>query len=114
MKRIAPVVVTFAVVLAACAAVRPVDGRMERSDETFTGRITGSGYREGSGDLTLVSSRGTTCRGSFVYTSRRRGEGTLRCDDGRSGPFHVAGVNEEGNGAGDLSGQRFTFRFGNG
>ena len=107
-----PVVVVA--VLSACASVRPIAGQMERTDETFTGSISGSGYREGSGELVLVSSRKATCRGTFTYTSRRRGEGVLNCDDGRTGPFHVAGVNESGTGAGELSGQRFTFRFGNG
>jgi hypothetical protein len=84
---------------------------MERSDETFSGTITGSGYHEGSGELTLVSSRRATCRGSYVYTSRRRGEGILSCDDGRTGSFHLAAVYANGSGTGDLGGQRFNFSF---
>lgn len=98
--------------LTACSTTRPVDGRMEKSDESFRGSITGSGYREGTGELTLLSSHRATCRGSFVYTSRRRGEGTLTCDDGRSGSFHVASIGESGSGVGELAGQRFTFTIG--
>lgn len=113
MKRLA--FATFVVAaVAGCSSVRPITGQMERTDETFSGSISGSGYRDGTGELVLVSSRHATCRGGFTYTSRRRGEGVLTCDDGRTGPFHVAGVGGSGSGAGELSGQRFTFRFGPG
>ena len=111
MKATRGFVIAAVVVLAGCAASRPVTGQMERSNETFTGSISGAGYREGKGELTLVSSRKATCRGSFVYTTRRRGEGVLNCDDGRTGPVHIAAVNATGSGYGELAGQRFTFTF---
>jgi hypothetical protein len=98
--------------LSACAASRPVIGQMERSDETFRGNVSGGGYRSGTGNLTIVSSHNATCRGNFVYTSRRKGQGVLNCDDGRTGPFFMSGFDEVGSGYGDLAGQRFTFTFG--
>ncbi len=104
-------IVMGAALLASCSTVRPVTGVMERSNESFTGSIEGSGYREGKGTLVLVSDHKTTCRGDFVYTTRRQGRGVLSCDDGRSGPFQIAAVGSAGSGSGDLSGQRFTFRF---
>ena len=104
-------VIAVSVLLASCAASAPVVGQMQRSDETFSGRITGSGYSGGSGELTLVSNHKAECRGSFTYISRRRGDGVLNCSDGRTGPFHIAAAGATGNGYGDLSGQRFTFSF---
>ncbi len=113
MKPRLPVLLLATLILGACTASRPVIGQMQRSDETFNGVVSGSGYQSGSGDLTLVSNHKTTCKGDFVYTSRRRGEGVLNCDDGRTGPFHIVGAGASGNGYGDLNGQRFTFTFGN-
>lgn len=106
------VLLVASVALAACAATAPVVGKMQKTDETFSGQVSGSGYSGGSGELTIVSSRHAECRGTFTYTSRRRGEGVLNCSDGRTGPFHIAAVNGSGTGAGELSGQRFTFSIG--
>lgn len=89
----------------------PVEGRLQNVDETFTG--TATGYLDGSGDLTIVSSNGAVCKGNFVYVSRRQGEGVFHCDDGRSGPFEFVSSGTRGTGFGDLGGQRFTFTFGN-
>ncbi len=100
------------VLLASCAANTAVVGRMQKSDESFRGAVTGSGYSGGSGELTLVSSRQVECKGGFTYVTRRRGEGVLNCSDGRSGPFHIAAAGANGTGFGDLDGQRFTFSFG--
>jgi hypothetical protein len=100
--------------LAACSATLPLSGKMERTPETFSGTVSGSGYREGTGQLTLVSSQNTTCGGDFTYTSRRRGEGVLACKDGRTGAFHLSGAGSTGSGTGELNGQRFNFVFGAG
>ncbi len=112
MKPSSLVVILAAVMLSACSTTLPVVGQMQRTDETFDGQVAVSGYRGGSGDLVIVSSRHVTCRGAFTYISNRRGEGVLNCDDGRTGPFHLAGVGASGSGYGELSGQRFTFRYG--
>ena len=111
LKKLAPTFIVLTCLIAGCAASIPVNGRMERSDETFQGAIAGSGYRAGTGELVLVSSRKTTCRGSFTNISRRRGEGVLNCEDGRTGSFHLAGSGGVGSGTGELAGQRFTFTF---
>ena len=112
MKPSSLVMFATAVLLASCSTNLPVVGQMQRTDETFEGAVAVSGYRGGSGDLVIVSSRHVTCRGAFTYVSNRRGEGVLNCDDGRTGPFHLAGVGASGSGYGELSGQRFTFRYG--
>jgi hypothetical protein len=98
--------------LAACTTTTALSGRMERTSETFSGAVAGSGYREGTGHLTLLSSLNTTCEGDFTYTSRRRGEGVLACRDGRTGAFHLSGAGASGTGTGELNGQRFNFVFG--
>jgi hypothetical protein len=36
----------------------------------------------GSGDLKIVSNKGTVCAGNFVDVSRRQGEGVFKCHDG--------------------------------
>ncbi len=110
MKRSLVILLALAC-LSSCSSTHPVSGVMERSSESFSGTIEGAGYREGKGTLVLVSDRRTTCRGDFVYTSRRQGRGVLSCDDGRSGPFQIAAVGSSGSGFGELAGQRYTFRF---
>jgi hypothetical protein len=98
--------------LAACTTTLPLSGRMERTNETFSGTVSGSGYREGTGQVTLVSSLNTRCSGNFTYTSRRRGEGVLACNDGRTGAFRLSGAGSSGTGTGELNGHRFNFVFG--
>lgn len=97
--------------LSACSMTLPVRGQVQNTNETFTG--TATGYMDGGGDLTIVSSKGVTCTGSFVYVTRRNGEGVFNCDDGRTGPFEFVSTGSRGTGYGDLGGERFTFTFGN-
>lgn len=97
--------------LSGCSMTLPVKGNMQDSPETFTG--TATGYMDGGGDLTIVTTTGVRCTGNFVYVTRRNGEGVLKCDDGRSGPFEFVSTGRRGTGFGDLSGQRVTFTFGN-
>jgi hypothetical protein len=103
-------IVTTASLLGACSITLPVRGQVQNSAETFTGTATGG--MSGGGTLTLVSSKGTTCRGNFVYAEQRRGNGVFNCDDGRSGPFQFVSTGRSGNGYGDLGSERFTFTFG--
>lgn len=102
--------VFMACMLQACSITLPVQGRVQNSTETFTG--TATGYLDRSGLLQITSTTGTVCKGDFVYTSGRRGEGVFNCDDGRSGPFQFVSTGMRGTGYGDLGGQRFTFTFG--
>ncbi len=104
--------IPLSIVLAACTASMPVVGQMQKSDETFRGIVSGSGYSGGTGELTLQSNRSTECKGGFTYTTHRRGQGVLNCSDGRTGPFFIAAAGSAGTGYGDLNGQRFTFTFG--
>ena len=93
-----------------CSMTLPVRGNVMNSSETFTG--TATGYMDGGGNLTIVTSKGATCKGNFVYVSRRDGEGVFTCDDGRTGPFSFVSTGTRGTGKGDLGGERFIFTFG--
>lgn len=108
------VYVCFAVVaftsLASCSMTLPVRGSIQSSNETFTG--TATGHLSGGGELVVVSNKGAVCKGNFVYTTGRNGQGVFACDDGRSGPFQFASTGTSGTGYGDLDGQRFIFTFG--
>ena len=87
-----------------------VHGQLQNSAETFSGKATG--YMDGAGDLVIRTSKGTVCKGTFVYITARQGEGTFRCNDGRSGPFRFVSTGSRGTGDGNLGGQNFTFTFG--
>lgn len=97
-------------VLQGCSMTLPVRGQAQYSTETFSG--TATGYIDGGGNLKIVSSKGSVCEGSFVYTSSRQGKGVFNCDDKRSGPFEFVSTGSRGTGFGDLSGERFIFTFG--
>jgi hypothetical protein len=99
-----------ALLLASCSMTLPVTGQVQSTGETFSGSATGK--MDGAGHLTIVSSKGATCRGNFVYVSSREGEGTFNCSDGRSGPFTFVSTGSRGTGKGTLDGQPFIFTFG--
>lgn len=106
----AGLLVILAQALIGCSMTVPAQGKLQGSPETFSG--TATGYMDGSGTLTVVTSAGTTCSGNFVYVNGRQGEGVFMCDDGRSGPFQFVSTGSRGTGWGDLGGQKFTFTFG--
>lgn len=110
MKTAVIALTTASLLLAGCSMTLPVRSQVQKSDETFTG--TATGYLDGGGNLTIVSNKGATCKGNFVYVSRRDGEGVFTCDDGRTGPFQFVSTGTRGTGYGDLGDQRFTFTFG--
>ena len=96
--------------LCACSVTLPVRGQFETASEAFTG--TATGRMDGAGELKVVGDRGSVCSGNFVYVTSREGQGTLTCQDGRSGPFEFVSTGMRGTGHGQLAGQRFTFTFG--
>jgi hypothetical protein len=100
----------MALLLAACSTTVPVHGLVQNTSEVFTGTTTG--YADGSGSLTVVSNKGASCVGDFVYVTNRTGEGVFRCSDGRSGPFQFASAGVHGTGQGSLGKDVFTFTFG--
>lgn len=89
------------------AAVR---GKVQGSDEVFTGSATG--YLNGAGNLTIYMKNGVSCAGEFVYISNRNGTGIFNCTDGKSGPFEFASTGLHGVGSGNVDGKTFTFTFG--
>jgi hypothetical protein len=112
MKRAAVLLVSGITLglLVGCSMTLPVRGQIQSTDETFVGSATG--YMDGSGKLTITSSKGAVCTGDFVYVTSRQGSGVFTCNDKRSGPFEFVSTGKRGTGTGDLSGQRFTFTFG--
>lgn len=97
--------------LAGCSMTLPIQGQMQNSSETFTGVATG--YLDGGGDLKIVSSKGVTCKGNFVYITDRQGRGIFTCDDKRTGPFEFVSTGKRGTGTGEMSnGDRLIFTFG--
>ena len=109
MRHLSALCIT-ALALSGCSMTAPVQGQVQNTSETFSG--TATGYMDGSGNLSLTSSRGTSCTGNFVYVTAREGEGVFRCNDGRSGPFQFVSAGQHGTGRGTLGGQAFTFTFG--
>jgi hypothetical protein len=99
----------LALLLGGCMTL-PVTGRVQESSETFTGEATG--YASGAGVLKIKSSEGAECSGDFVYVTRRQGEGTMSCTDGRSGPFRFVSTGTRGTGTGEIDGRPFIFSFG--
>lgn len=104
------VAVAALMLLAGCTMTLPVTGQIRSTGETFSGSATG--HMDGAGNLTIVSNRGATCRGGFVYATPREGAGTFTCDDGRTGPFQFISTGKRGTGTGDLDGQPLIFTFG--
>ena len=96
--------------VAACSLSLPVAGQMADGTEKFTG--TATGYSDGGGDLTIVSNKGRSCSGKFVYTTGRSGGGVFNCSDGQSGPFNFVSTGTRGTGTGTIGGKEFTFSFG--
>jgi len=96
--------------LGGCSMTLPVQGQSVAGDETFTGSATGE--MDGSGTLTITSSRGLKCTGTFVYETRRSGAGTFVCTNGKSGPFTFVSSGTRGTGTGNIGGRAFTFTFG--
>lgn len=109
LKPAAAFVATLAL-LAGCSMTLPVTGQTENGAETFTGQATG--YAEGGGTLTLVSSKGRSCSGNFVYVTGRKGEGTFTCTNGQSGSFSFVSTGTRGTGTGKIGSEPFTFTFG--
>lgn len=100
------------VLMTGCSMTLPIQGQMQNSSETFTGVATG--YPDGGGDLKIVSSKGATCQGNFVYVTHRQGKGIFTCDDKRTGPFEFVSTGTRGTGVGEMSnGERLIFTFGN-
>lgn len=98
--------------LAACSLTLPVKGEFKDGSEAFLGEATG--YMDGSGKLTVVSTGGTQCAGEFQYAqSRVTGQGAFKCSDGRVGDFFFTSNGTEGEGFGKTNDKnQFAFRFG--
>jgi len=104
------IVIIASVFIVSCSVTLPVRGQLEKGSEIFTGLATG--YLDGSGNLHIVSDKGSDCLGNFVYITHRKGEGVFTCTDGRSGPFSFVSTGQRGTGTGRIGDEKFTFTFG--
>jgi len=101
-----------ALLLTACDMTMTVKGVLG-ADEALSGSLTQ--YSDG-GTIELFGGPRTHCVGSFTYKHGGKdailGQGTLVCDDRRSGPFGftLKGM-RHGSGTGTLSGQPYSFTF---
>ena len=93
-----------------CSMTLPVSGRFEDGSQTLTG--TATGYLAGDGKISLVTSKGLTIEGDFVYVTARQGEGTFTASDGRSGSFSFVSTGTKGTGTGYLGKDKVIFTFG--
>ena len=107
MKKI---IMAAMLILTGCAMTLPAKGIVQDSDEVLSG--TATGYLDGAGTLNVTSNKGTHCIGNFVYVNSRQGDGTIQCDDGRTGSFRFSSTGRKGTGVGELSGKKVTFTFG--
>ena len=105
-----PAVLFAALALGGCSMTLAVQGTSESGDEQFMGSATG--YMDGGGNLEISSSKGLKCSGTFVYVTRRQGQGTFTCSNGQSGPFEFVSTGTRGTGTGRIGNKRFTFTFG--
>lgn len=88
----------------------PVEGSIQNSDETFSGKAYAR--LTGGGTITLETNRNVTCQGSFVHTGIHEGNGTVTCDDGRLGVFDFVTRGLSGSGVGTIGLESFVFRIG--
>lgn len=92
--------------MAGCATGgRPIHGSTLLGDETFNGTV--SGPADGDGTITLTSTTGAKCSGSYTHLQlgdKKLGLGNLdlTCDDGRHGSLILANQSGEISGFGAL------------
>ena len=92
------------------AMTLPIHGAVLNSTETFTGKATVHFW--GDGNLTLTTNKGVICKGDFVHTSLKEGNGTVTCEDGRVGSFDFVTSGFTGAGSGVIGVARFEFSIG--
>lgn len=101
--------------LASGCATTPVRGYLVGADEAFIGQATG--YMNGEGTLSITSSRGVTCTGTYASTAitgGKTGSGQFECTDGRKGPliFNTNGFSGNGFATNTADGRQIRFAFG--
>ena len=96
---------SMALLVAGCAGSLPLQGGTDK--EIFSG--SAMGYLDQSGTLAIRSDKGTTCTGTFAYTSPVYGNGTFTCSDGRTGPFVFIFNGTYWSGTGKIGDARFNF-----
>lgn len=97
--------------LAACDSTAALKGETD-DGELFTGTATASVTTlRPSGTLSLVSNKGTTCLGTYVYDDGRRGKAMYNCSNGESGQARIDANTMTGEGT--IGSRRFNFGLAN-
>jgi len=93
--------------VAGCAATgHPIRGTVMKSDETFGG--TASAADHGQGTITLTSSKGAKCKGTYRYIQigeelkKFGGIMDFTCDDGRKGSVILSSGEKQMSGFGTV------------
>lgn len=113
-KSISIIAVGGALIVSGCGVQADVTGQISGGDETFSGVITN--YKSHSGKIKVTTSEGAECESRFNRTGVNAGrsvssKGTLKCSDGRRGPYTFNPRQTGGTGWGTLNGQSFSFEF---
>ena len=110
MRKILIAISAFGLAGCSFTVTSAVNGQFTDGAESFVGSATGSS--DGSGTITITSSKGLSCKGNFVYITMRNGSGTVECANGQSGAFTFVSNGAHGTGTGSIGGKPFTFIFG--
>ncbi len=104
------IALTVCLTTTGCSLTLPVRGSEVDGQEVFHGSATGQ--MDGGGTINITSDRGRSCEGTFVYVTKREGEGSFLCSDGAAGSFTFVSTGTRGAGQGTIGGRRFSFTFG--
>lgn len=106
------VAAALAALLAACDSSVKMMGATP-DGETFTGTATATGAWDTSGPIHLISNRGLTCVGSFVFEGIMgpAGKMSFTCNNGENGQATMYGV-LSGTGEGTVGNRPISLRWG--
>jgi hypothetical protein len=112
MKKAALGAMATALLAGACDSSVKMTGATP-DGETFTGTATATGAWDTSGPIHLISNRGLTCLGSFVFEGIMgpAGKMSFTCNNGETGQATMYGV-LSGTGEGTIGNRPITLRWG--
>ena len=100
--------IVTAVVLVGCSYTFPLRGKIQDSDETFTGLRTIN--LSGASTFEIVSNKNVTCEGDFVGLDYKTFKGIMSCSDGRTGIFYFYNLDKRDDSYGELDGKKITIK----
>lgn len=111
MRKLVGILAIMALVSACDSSVKMTGSTPD--GEAFTGTATATGAWDTSGPVQLISNRGLTCVGSFVFEGIMgpAGEMKFTCNNGETGQVRMYGV-LSGTGEGTIGQRPITLRWG--